>query len=127
MNIFPAVCLLTLTFLSSCWGKHYLIETGDANEDDDDATDVVKPDKTRADVETMINSILESDKFKSLPEKTQKKIMNKINKIIDGKENMDYWYGSRFEVKSFSRLGQCNWDTCEKCTFMQLVWCVGMP
>jgi len=94
------------------WGKHYLVETGDANEDDNDATDKVKLDITRTDVETMMKSILKSDRFKSLPAKKQKKIMNRINKIIDGKENMDYWFGSRFEEKSFSRLVRNNRDPC---------------
>ena len=112
MKIFLAACLLTITFLSHGWGKHYLVETGDANEDDNDATDKVKLDITRTDVETMMKSILKSDRFKSLPAKKQKKIMNRINKIIDGKENMDYWFGSRFEEKSFSRLVRNNRDPC---------------
>merc|ERR1711970_408215 len=114
MKFFLAACLLTLTFLSLGWGKHYLVETVDANGADDDANDVVKLDKTRADVETMINSIIKNDRFKSLPEKTQKKIMNNIKDIIDGKKSMDYWYRPQFEKKSFSRY-HCNWDTCQHC------------
>ena len=109
MKVFPVSCFLTITLLSQGWGKHYLVKTGDAKKYHDDGTDHFGLDITTADAETIIKTYLKDDelaRFKSWPEKTKKRVINKINQILDYVRNgvdIDYWYRPEFRETSFSR------------------------
>ena len=109
MTVFLVSCFLTITFLSQGWGKHYLLETRDAKKYHDDGTDHFGLDITTADAKTLMKTYLKDNelaKFKSWPEKTKKRVINKINKILDNVRNgldLDYWYRPEFRETSFSR------------------------
>ena len=111
MKMFLVSCFLTITFLSHGWGKHYLVETHDAKKYGEDGTDNFGPDITTIDAATLKKILrlkdVELDKFKSLPEKNKKKILNKIHKIImdifRNGGNIDYRYRPQFRETSFSR------------------------
>merc|ERR1711970_439634 len=124
MKIFIVACLLTISFLSNGWGKHYLVQTGDAKEDgnDDDEQGTYLVDKNldefdldinTIDAEKLIYTVLNDkglDKFEKYPEKTQEQIMAEVDKFIEvaknGKEDADYNYGIIRNIKKLTGGGE---------------------
>merc|ERR1712002_575400 len=109
MKIFLVYCLLSISFLSHGWCKHYLVRTADANEDDkfayaneddnDDYSDVIRKDKKHdkfgldtktVDAETLMYTVLTDpvlDVFEKYPENTREQIFKEVNKLIDYARN----------------------------------------
>ena len=97
MKIFLVVCLLSICFLSHGWGKHYLVRTADANEDDNDdhESGIIRKDKKHdkfgldtktVDAETLMYTVLTDrvlDVFEEYPEKTREQIFTEVDKLID--------------------------------------------
>ena len=91
-----AVSFLTIAFLPQSWGKHFLVETDDADNGLD--TDNV-------DAETLIYTLFkeeELDGFENLSGRKQKKIIADINKIIknvrNGRKDTDFNMGIMEEI-----------------------------
>merc|ERR1739844_313769 len=84
MKILMVVLFLTIDFLSQSWGKHLLVETDDANNDDD----IDGLYTNTVDAQTLIYT---------LSTKKQKKIIKDINKIIKNignrRKDMDFNMG----------------------------------
>ena len=97
MKIFLVACLLSICFLSHGWGKHYLVRTADANEDDNDdhESGIIRKDKKHdkfgldtktVDAETLMYTVLTDpalDEFEKYPEKTREQIFTEVDKLID--------------------------------------------
>ena len=101
MKIFLVACLLSICFLSHGWGKHYLVKTADANEDDNDdhESGLFRKDKKHdkfgldtktVDAETLMYTVLTDralDVFEKYPEKTREQIFTEVDKLIDNARN----------------------------------------
>ena len=101
MKIFLVACLLSICFLSHGWGKHYLVRTADANEDDNDdhESGIFRKDKKHdkfgldmktVDAETLMYTVLTDpalDEFEKYPEKTREQIFTEVDKLIDNARN----------------------------------------
>merc|ERR1711875_67238 len=97
MKFFLVACLLSICFLSHGWGKHYLVKTADANEDDNDdhESGLFRKDKKHdkfgldtktVDAETLMYTVLTDralDVFEKYPEKTREQIFTEVDKLID--------------------------------------------
>merc|ERR1711970_932151 len=82
-------------------GKHYLVKTADANEDDNDDYDlgIIRKDKKHdkfgldtntVDAETLMYTVLTDnvlDVFEKYPEKTRRQVFKEVDKLIDNARN----------------------------------------
>ena len=101
MKFFLVACLLSICFLSHGWGKHYLVKTADANEDDNDdhESGLFRKDKKHdkfglntktVDAETLMYTVLTDpalDEFEKYPEKTREQVFTEVDKLIDNARN----------------------------------------
>ena len=101
MKFFLVACLLSICFLSHGWGKHYLVKTADANEDDNDDQEsgIFRKDKKHdkfgldmktVDAETLMYTVLTDralDVFEKYPEKTREQVFTEVDKLIDNARN----------------------------------------
>ena len=110
MKIFLVACLLSISFLSHGWGKHFLVKTADANEDDDadanedddadaDYSGIIRKDENHdkfgldtntVDAETLMYTVLTDralDIFEKYPEQAREQVFKEIDKLIDYARN----------------------------------------
>ena len=102
MKVFLVSCFLTLTLLSHGSGKHYLVETHDADDvNDNDDIKYSGLDLENMDAETLIHRALkgeELERHKNLSKKEKKKAIAELNKFLKivkiKSEGKDYAVGA---------------------------------
>ena len=86
MKVFLVSCFLILTLLSLGWGKHYLVETHDADDvNNNDDIEYSGLDMENMDAETLIYRALkgeELERHKNLSKKDKKKAIAELNKFL---------------------------------------------
>ena len=101
MKVFLVSCFLILTFLSHGWGKHYLVETHDADDVNDKDIEYSGLDLENMDAETLIHRALkgeELERHKNLSKKEKRKAIAELNKFLKivkiKSEGKDYAVGA---------------------------------
>ena len=101
MKVFLVSCFLILTLLSLGWGKHYLVETHDADDVNDNDIEYSGLDLENMDAETLIHRALkgeELERHKNLSKKDKKKAIAELNKFLKivkiKSEGKDYAVGA---------------------------------